>query len=186
MYYQNPYWYWTDAVDDKWIKKIHTLVKKKNLKSALVGTELREDENIRKSKIAFIEEEWVSNKLKPFIDTANKSANWNFEWFRMEAIQYTEYGLNEFYNYHLDSHVVPTKNNRQRKVSVVVSLNNSSEYEGGQFKMMLDPNRVIEVKELKRKGTVIVFPSNIWHKVEPITKGKRYSLVGWCEGFDFK
>jgi hypothetical protein len=22
MYYQNPYWYWTDAVDDKWIKKI--------------------------------------------------------------------------------------------------------------------------------------------------------------------
>ena len=104
----------------------------------------------------------------------------------MEAIQYTEYGLNEFYNYHLDSHVVPTKNNRQRKVSVVVSLNNSSEYEGGQFKMMLDPNRVIEVKELKRKGTVIVFPSNIWHKVEPITKGKRYSLVGWCEGFDFK
>ena len=51
---------------------------------------------------------------------------------------------------------------------------------------MLSPQEIIEVPQLKKKGTVVVFPSTSWHKVEPVTKGKRYSLVAWAEGFNFK
>ena len=52
--------------------------------------------------------------------------------------------------------------------------------------MMISPQETREIPELKKKGTVIVFPSSMWHKVEPVTKGKRYSLVAWAEGFDFR
>ena len=186
MYYKDAYWYWKGAVDDKWIKEIHKLAKKKKLRKATVGDKLEVKGDMRKSNITFFPEAWVHEKLHPFITEANKRAGWNFEWFRTEDVQYTEYRLNQFYDYHVDCHSIPTPNNRQRKLSVSVSLNDSSEYEGGAFKIMLSPQEVIEVPQLKKKGTVVVFPSTSWHKVEPVTKGKRYSLVAWAEGFNFK
>ena len=36
------------------------------------------------------------------------------------------------------------------------------------------------------KGSIVVFPSFIWHRVKPITKGTRYSLVMWNCGYPFK
>ena len=34
----------------------------------------------------------------------------------------------------------------------------------------------------RRQGPVIIFPSNLYHEIKPITKGKRYSLVQWFKG----
>ena len=40
-----------------------------------------------------------------------------------------------------------------------------------------------ELKEkLRQKGTVIVFPSFLQHRVTEITEGQRHALVGWREG----
>jgi|TARA_R100001530_G_scaffold127717_1_gene97024 PKHD-type hydroxylase len=186
MYYKTPYWFWTNAVDDKWINKVHKLAKKRKLKKATVGEKLEVKDTIRKSNISFLTEDWIHRKLHSFITKANQKAGWNFEWFKTEEVQYTEYLLNQFYDYHVDCHVIPTPTNRQRKLSITISLNDSSEYEGGEFKLMLSPNEVREIPELKKKGTVVVFPSSTWHKIEPVTKGKRYSLVAWAEGFSFK
>jgi PKHD-type hydroxylase len=36
------------------------------------------------------------------------------------------------------------------------------------------------------KGSIIVFPSFVWHRVKPVTKGTRYSLVMWNLGYPFK
>ena len=47
-------------------------------------------------------------------------------------------------------------------------------------------NNVLTVPELKGKGNLIVFPSQLWHEVEKITKGLRYSLVAWASGDHFK
>mgnify|MGYP003132698565 FL=1 len=186
MYYKFPYWYWNNGVDDKWINKLHKVAKKQKLREAKVGDKLEVDDKMRSSNIAFLDELWIHKTLHSFLTTANEKAGWNLEWYKTEQVQYTEYLLNQFYDYHVDSHVIPTKNKRQRKLSVVISLNDSSEYTGGAFKMMITPQDVREVPELKKKGTVIVFPSTMWHKVEPVTKGKRYSLVAWAEGFDFR
>ena len=41
-------------------------------------------------------------------------------------------------------------------------------------------------KEARVKGSVIVFPSFVWHRVAPVTKGTRYSLVIWNLGFPFR
>ena len=41
-------------------------------------------------------------------------------------------------------------------------------------------------KEITPKGSIIVFPSFVWHRVKPVTKGLRYSLVNWNLGWPFK
>ena len=41
------------------------------------------------------------------------------------------------------------------------------------------------IKELNKKGSMIVFPSFIRHRVKPVTKGTRHSLVLWHIGYPF-
>jgi PKHD-type hydroxylase len=38
----------------------------------------------------------------------------------------------------------------------------------------------------KEQGTLITFLPSILHEVKPVTKGRRYSLVGWITGKPFK
>ena len=40
--------------------------------------------------------------------------------------------------------------------------------------------------EIRPQGSVIVFPSFVWHRVTPVTKGTRYSLVLWTCGQPFR
>ena len=55
------------------------------------------------------------------------------------------------------------------------------------FEFLNSPNNnIVECKEIKQKGTIIIFPSFVKHKVAPITKGERNSLVGWVLGYPFK
>ena len=45
---------------------------------------------------------------------------------------------------------------------------------------------VRSAKEILTKGSIIVFPSHVWHRVKPVTSGTRYSLVVWSIGDPFK
>ena len=74
-------------------------------------------------------------------------------------------------------------------------LTDGSEYEGGELEFDFrnyDPHMRDEAKHLKQaeeilpKGSIIVFPSFVWHRVKPVTKGTRYSLVMWNLGYPFK
>ena len=42
------------------------------------------------------------------------------------------------------------------------------------------------LKELSGKGSMVIFPSDTFHRVNPVTKGTRYSLVIWCVGDPFR
>ena len=67
-------------------------------------------------------------------------------------------------------------NGKTRKLSMTIVLNN--DYEGGEFQFFNYKDQLIKEK----KGTVIVFPSYMVHRVRPVTKGTRYSLVVWFCG----
>jgi PKHD-type hydroxylase len=43
----------------------------------------------------------------------------------------------------------------------------------------------LDKKKLREKGTILVFPSFVYHRVTEVTKGDRFSLVGWYEGNDW-
>lgn len=76
-----------------------------------------------------------------------------------------------------------------RKLSVTVSLNDPKEYRGGNLRFDLGPHRKDRYhtcKEIRPQGSIVVFPSHLYHQVTPVTKGTRYSLVAWNLGNPFK
>ena len=79
---------------------------------------------------------------------------------------------------------------KTRKLSVTVNLTNPKHYKGGDLKFDLGPHaggkRYHLCKEIRPRGSIIVFPSFIHHQVTPVTQGTRYSLVIWNLGKMFK
>jgi PKHD-type hydroxylase len=74
---------------------------------------------------------------------------------------------------------------------MTVSLTDKEEYVGGDlefdFKDTKNNKKNIKIcKEIWPKGSIVVFPSFVWHRVKPVTKGTRYSLVMWSIGAPFK
>lgn len=88
----------------------------------------------------------------------------------------------------LTSH--PSYLGKIRKLSVTVSLNDPSEYKGGNLRFDFGPHadikRYYTCKEIRPRGSIIVFPSHLYHQVTPVTWGTRYSLVCWNLGLPFK
>ena len=152
----------------------------------------RHSQNIRNSKTEWIKDSWVLRELSPFINYANKS--WKFNITRYEDIQFTEYQPRGHYNWHNDSIKNPMNlKNMQRKLSMSVQLSKPKDYEGGDLKFNLrgldsqnGDTAMSPPPEFKQQGSIVVFPSFLWHKVEPITKGIRYSLVMWAIGENWK
>jgi len=152
----------------------------------------------RKCKVAWIDDKWIYDIINPFIHTANKKAGWNFHWDWNESSQFTIYEKDEYYNWHMDQNEKlrnrDKKNlkGKERKLSLTLQLTDPSEYTGGDFQFMwIDIKEknsltIHTVDQAKEIGTVIVFPSFIYHRVSPITKGKRESLVNWSLGKPFK
>ena len=149
----------------------------------------------RNSDLVWLDETWICKEIHPFVREANKKAGWNFHWDWSESCQFTKYKLNQYYDWHCDSFNKIGNNGKIRKLSMTCQLTDGSEYQGGElefdFRNYDPPQRdeskhLIKCKEILPKGSIIVFPSFVWHRVKPVTKGVRYSLVVWNQGFPFK
>ena len=84
----------------------------------------------------------------------------------------------------------PNMIGKVRKLSMTINLNKPGEYEGGNLKFDFGPHasgkRFHECTEIRPQGSIIVFPSYVYHQVTPVTSGTRYSLVLWSLGQPFK
>ena len=167
------------------------------LKQPLNETELKDLKKKRDSNIVWLNHYWIYKEIQPYVHIANKNAEWNFEWDWSESCQFTIYKKNQYYDWHCDSwdkpydDEGPTKG-KIRKLSVTVSLSDSKEYQGGELEFdfrNFDPDKKRNTRvceEILPKGSVVVFPSFVWHRVRPVVKGTRYSLVIWNLGLPFK
>jgi len=120
-----------------------------------------------------------------FARIANRNA-FGFNVDYLNDIQYTTYHSHENgkYDWHCDTFWGnPTP--YDRKISVVIQLSDPSEYEGGDFEVD-NHHPQLPKEEIRAKGTVIVFPSFLHHRVTPVTSGVRRSLVSWIEGPKFR
>ena len=144
----------------------------------------------RNSNIAWLSDQWIYKEIHPYINTANQNAGWNFEWDWSEPCQFTKYKLDQYYDWHCDSWPVPYSKSegvnlegKIRKLSVTCSLSDPKDYKGGEleFSFRNDAEEVVnrECKEIIPRGSIVVFPSFVWHRVKPVTEGIRYSLVIW-------
>ena len=77
---------------------------------------------------------------------------------------------------------------QSRKLSIVVQLNDPSEYEGGGLELEFDdkPSEPTIINVITGQGDIVVFPSIIKHRAVEVTKGTRYSATGWAIGPKFK
>ena len=154
----------------------------------------------RKSDLVWLSDTWIYKEIHPYVHQANKNAGWNFDWIRSESCQFTKYKLNQYYDWHCDSWDKPYEKEGPekgmiRKLSVTCQLTDGSEYTGGELQFdtrSYDPHmrdedkHVITSKEILPKGSIVVFPSFVWHRVQPVTRGTRYSLVIWNLGYPFR
>jgi len=184
-----PFWYSTDRVPADACEEIIRIGKELNMKNAGVyGAEPSKklDKSYRKTKVAwFPKGHELEMLLKSYVTLANLEANWNFTVTNMEPIQFGEYKTKHFYDWHRDVNINPAV--PHRKLSVSVNLSNPKNYEGGnlEFKNYWGNMELKTPVDLRLQGTIIVFPSSLFHRVTPIKRGTRYSLVQWYSGPDF-
>lgn len=80
-----------------------------------------------------------------------------------------------FYNWHTDfAGIRPL-----RKLSISIQLSRAEDYDGGDLELQYgtEPQKLD-----KTRGAFIVFPSFMLHRVQPVTRGTRWSLVAWIHG----
>ena len=98
-----------------------------------------------------------------------------------EMAQYTEYPSGGLYDWHVDNDVNFVHEPPVRKISMTCLLSHESEFEGGELEFQQEGKSV----KLKQ-GQAAFFASFVRHRVAPITKGVRKSLVMWFGGPPFK
>ena len=132
---------------------------------------------------------WIPFKKMPEmyrdIEKVMKATNGNhfvFDGMTLtEYAQYTEYPEGGFYDWHVDNDVNMAHEPPVRKISMTCLLSHESEFEGGDLELMTE-GKIAKLKQ----GQAIFFASFIRHRVAPVTKGVRKSLVMWFGGSPFK
>jgi PKHD-type hydroxylase len=214
MNLQNYYWYFKSALSPKFCDEIIAYGKKNQEQLALTGfidnkrdikskpltkKELKDLKKTRNSNIVWMNDRWIYDEILPYVQKANNSAGWNYEFDWSESCQFTKYSKGQYYDWHCDSWNVPYDNPKNlnfhgkiRKLSVTCSLSDPKDYKGGELEFNFNnpeiskKNNIRKCKEILPRGSIVVFPSFVWHRICPVIKGTRFSLVIWNIGHPFK
>jgi len=98
-----------------------------------------------------------------------------------EPAQFTEYPKGGFYDWHMDLDIHGQHEPPVRKISMTCLLSDPSEFKGGELEFT-EKNKIDNLKQ----GQAIFFASFLRHRVAPVKKGVRRSLVMWFGGQPFK
>ena len=214
MNLQNYYWYFKSVLSPKFCDELIAYGKKNQEQIALTGNieskrnlklnpltkkETKDLKKKRNSNIVWMNDRWIYDQIQPYVNQANKSAGWNFEWNWSESCQFTKYSKEQYYDWHCDSFETPYNNpenlnfhGKIRKLSVTCSLSDPKDYKGGELEFNFNNPEATKKQNIKKcleilpRGSLVVFPSFVWHRVKPVTKGVRYSLVIWNLGYPYK
>ena len=158
-------------------------------KNAQVGAEKGKkegviDTEIRTSHISWIPFKKMPEMYKDIERTMLKTNNNHFGFAGMqitEMAQYTEYPEGGFYDWHVDNYDNCQHEPPVRKISMTCLLSPENEFEGGDLELIKE-GQAVKLKQ----GQAAFFASFIRHRVAPVTKGIRRSLVMWFGGPPFK
>ena len=210
---KNYYWFFKGALPPRKCEEIKKAAEQHKKNVAITGafknqtklskTALKQLHKKRKSNVAWMNDPWLYNLILPYIKNANENAGWNFEFSWSESFQFTEYKKGQYYGWHQDQNEAtydspdPNFHGKTRKVSAIIQLTDPKKYKGGEIEFDFrnsDPELnkkktcsfIACDKGLKQQGTILVFPSFLWHRVKEVTSGTRHSLVVWNIGWPFK
>ena len=142
------------------------------------------DTKTRTSHISWIPFKKMNEMYKQ-IEKIMKATNGNhfgFDGMQLtEPAQYTEYPEGGFYDWHVDNDINFQHEPTVRKISMTILLSPENEFKGGDLELVRE-GQSAKIKQ----GHAIFFASFIRHRVAPVTKGNRKSLVMWFGGTPFK
>ena len=174
-----------EAVSEKDCDEFVDKYKECEFDTGLVGEKIEKNENLRKSKLIWIE---TNNLIVRVLWSYVLEINQNFQDFQFSLkgygnAQLAKYEKGDFYDWHKD--IRGDNSGSERKLSVTLQLSKPDDYKGCEFQLF---NGAEELEELpiKNQGSIIVFRSDEWHRATPITEGVRYSLVLWASGDKLK
>lgn len=157
---------------------------------AIIGSkdaDPRLDSKVRRSQIRWINPVMPNFKdlcldMEDMFRETNRCA-FGAELSHIFGIQFTKYDSSDegFYDWHNDV-LWESHSCFHRKLSMSIQLSDPSEYEGGDLEIQPLHLGPPDPTTLRKQGNVIIFPSFLKHRVTPVTKGTRYSMVAWMEG----
>ena len=188
----NPIYQWElslkDIINQQDAQTVFDYVSKhtnKFQKSQVEQEELSVDAKERITDIMWLDEDvdqinTVYQKVQNLIFNLNNS-HYKFSISMLEPLQYSQYDSNQggHYDWHYDT-MMRNPGQNIRKLSFSLGLNN--DYEGGELEFF---SKKRDIKYKLGLGDFVMFPSFIPHKVHPVTKGIRKTLVGWIHGPNF-
>lgn len=148
------------------------------------------NKNMRNSHVKWMTKDpsiqWLFDRISLFALRANKEC-FNFQlpnepFLNFDAFQFTQYHSKQqqHYDWHTDNNwITQNQSSWDRKLSVVVQLTEVDKYEGGILQL---DGVVIPADKFRNPGDIVIFPSFLKHRVTPVTKGARQSLVTWITG----
>ena len=177
-----------NALSTNSLKQVERYVEKK--RHAWFGAD-NGNELIRKSKGCYLVDEetdsvpttltTVYQELSNIIRDVNERY-WRYNIRGWESMQYFNYDVGDHFTWHIDTEPTPQKDT-QRKISFSLGISHAHEYEGGELEVLMGGHNPLKVK--LRKNDMIIFNSFLLHRVTPITKGTRKTLVGFVHGPNF-
>jgi PKHD-type hydroxylase len=136
------------------------------------------------------QEGWLFTKLWSILEEHNKKF-YAFDLDYIQPLQYSVYdsNANGHYEWHQDWGSAVFDPNRPelcRKLSFTLQLSDPADYEGGRLEINYGQDYARESEFYLEQGSLISFPSYMLHRISPVTRGTRKSLVGWCVGSDYR
>lgn len=182
-----PFVTWENGFSNDEIESIIMYANNKRFSEAQVGGfDGTAPSDIRISKVTWLDNNsdtnWIYDRLAYIVRRLNGQFYQYDLYGFVEDFQFTIYegSQNGHYDWHQDS---GPNTEIPRKMSVVMQLSSPDDYEGGVLQIKTNKN---DLSVERKKGLITAFPSYQLHRVTPVTKGTRISLVAWVGGPKFR
>ena len=166
------------AFHDEEIAALISMAEQSPAQDGTVFSTAQGADTIRKSTIRWLRDEALQDRLWGYVQTAN-DASFGVDVINQADMQFTTYDSanSGHYDWHHDVHW-NGQDHQDRKISLTIQLSDPQDYKGGTFEF----EEVKTSADFTGKGTILLFPSYLRHKVHPVTSGTRHSLVAWFFG----
>jgi PKHD-type hydroxylase len=114
-----------------------------------------------------------------------KAANTEIYDFKLLGIidqdfpQVFKYDTNDYYNWHIELNPMAPS----RKLTFIVNLSDPESYTGGELEFL---NTKTDSTSMATQGAVLIFPSFMPYKINPVTSGTKHIIVGHVHGALFR
>lgn len=133
---------------------------------------------------------WIYERFDAVAVAANQT--YGFDLTEIEPLQLSRYGIGDHFGTHTDFGFV----HASRQLSASIQLTASDAYEGGDLEFVGAHFDVgdghtraawdrVQGRGDRALGSVVIFPAWLAHRVTPVTRGVRHSLVAWVRGVPY-